>query len=252
MVANLRWVTPLRRLTSLLAVVLLVGSLAACGGSDTMTPRTVKTQCTYAADPAGAAKKAELPPGDPPKDEPTELTIATNQGDIKIGLDTKQAPCTVNAFVALAKQGYFDNTHCHRLTTSGIFVLQCGDPKATGAADDTTAGSGGPGFYTKDELVENDPRLQPCLDQTDPRSGKQFCTYTTGTVAMANAGPDTTGSQFFLVYKDSQLPNGFTVFGTMSAAGVKVVQSIAAAGAYPPNANGNTAPKTEVLISSVK
>ena len=69
---------------------------------------------------------------------------------------------------------------------------------------------------------------------------------------MANAGPDTGGSQFFLVYKDSPLPNSYTAFGRMSAAGVKVVQGIAAGGIYPQNAQGNTAPKLETVITSVK
>jgi peptidyl-prolyl cis-trans isomerase B (cyclophilin B) len=240
-----------RRLIPLLAVLLAAGSLAACGGGTT-THRAVKTQCSYAQDPGGAAKKASLPPGNPPKDLPDDVTIATNRGDIKISLAKDQAPCTVNSFVALAEQGYFDNTHCHRLTTSGIFVLQCGDPKATGQVDDPKAGAGGPGYYVKDELVKGDPRLQPCLNQTEPATGKQICTYTTGTVAMANAGPDTGGSQFFLGYKDSQLPNAYTAFGRMSAAGVKVVQAVAAGGAYPEDARQNTPPRLETVITSVK
>ena len=132
-------------------------------------------------------------------------------------------------------------------------MLQCGNPKATGKPGDPNAGSGGPGYYVKDELVDNDPRLQPCYSQTDPRSGRPYCTYTTGTLALANAGPDTGGSQFFLVYKDSPLPNAYTPFGRMSAAGVKVVQAIAAGGAYPADpSTGNTAPKLETVITSVK
>lgn len=244
--------TSLRRLAPLVTVLALIGSSASCGSDDTSTPRAEKGQCAYQKDPAQAAKQAQLPPSDPPKDEPTELTIATNRGDIKVSLDADHAPCTVNAFVALAKQGYFDNTHCHRLTTQDLYVLQCGDPTATGKVDDTAAGGGGPGFYIPDELVDQDPRLQPCFDQVDPRSGKPYCTYTTGTLAMANAGPDTSGSQFFLVYRDSPLPNSYTAFGRMSAAGVKVVQGVAAGGAYPANANGNTTPKLETVITSVK
>ena len=242
----------LPRAIVLCAAVLVAGSLTGCGSSGTTTHRAVKTQCQYVKDPAGATKKASLPPGDPPKDLPTELTIATNRGDIKVSLDADHAPCTVNAFVALAKQGYYDNTHCHRLTSGGLFVLQCGDVTATGKPDDAKAGSGSPGFYVKDELVENDPRLQPCYKDVDPQSGRPYCTYTSGTVALANGGPDTGGSQFFLVYRDSPLPNAYTAFGRMSAAGVKVVQSVAAGGAYPPNANGNTSPKLETEITSVK
>lgn len=168
---------------------------------------------------------------------PAEETISTDQGDIKVSFDTDKAPCTVNSFVSLAKQGYFDATTCHRLTSQGLFVLQCGDPSATG--------SGGPGYSFQDELVAQDPRLQPC--QTNA-NGQEICTYTTGTVAMANAGPATNGSQFFLVYRDSPLPAAYTVFGRMSAAGVQVVQDIAKAGT---SADG-VAPKTPVRISSVK
>jgi peptidyl-prolyl cis-trans isomerase B (cyclophilin B) len=250
-VANLPRVTSLRRLCVLLVVLFLAGSLAACG-SDTTTPRAKKGQCEYPTDPTGPAKKVDAPPLDPPKDVPTEVTIATNRGDIKVSLDADQAPCTVNSFVSLAKQGYFDHTHCHRLTVGTLFVLQCGNPVATGKPADPDAGTGGPGYYVKDELVKGDPRLQPCLNQTEPATGKQICTYTTGTVAMANAGPDTGGSQFFLVYKDSQLPNAYTAFGRMSAAGVKVVQSVAAGGAYPEDARQNTPPKLQTVITSVK
>ena len=156
------------------------------------------------------------------KDAPTEVTIATNRGDIKVSLDADKAPCTVNTFLSLAKQGFFDATPCPRLVTQGLYILQCGDPSGDG--------QGGPGYEFADELMPNDPRLQPCTGQMDPQSGKEVCTYTSGTVAMANAGADTNGSQFFLVYQDSPLPASYTVFGRMSAAGVKVVQSVAAQG----------------------
>jgi peptidyl-prolyl cis-trans isomerase B (cyclophilin B) len=244
-------VTSLHRFSVLLVVLLLACSLAACG-NDTLTPRTQKGQCDYPADPAGAAKKVDPPPLDPPKGQPSEVTISTNRGDIKVSLDAEQAPCTVNAFLSLAKQGFFDHTRCHRLTSAGLFVLQCGNPRATGKPGDSNASSGGPGYYVKDELVDNDPRLQPCYSQVDQRSGRPYCTYTTGTVALAKAGPDTGGSQFFLVYRDSQLPNAYNVFGKMSAAGVKVVQAVAAGGAYPADITGNTPPKLETEITSVK
>ena len=240
--ATIAGVTSPRRLSVLFLLPLLLLLAAGCGSSDdpsSSSTTTKKAACTYTA-AAPAAKKASLPPGNPPSDEPTSLTIATNVGDVKISLDADKAPCTVNSFVSLAKQGYFDGTKCHRLVNQGIFVLQCGDPSATG--------QGGPGYSFADELTDSDPRLQPCAGQVDPTSGKEVCTYTAGTLAMANAGADTNGSQFFLVYKDSPLPAAYTVFGKMSAAGVKVVQDVAKGGL----AADQTAPKTAVTITSVK
>ena len=226
------------RLTFLVLAPLLALA-AACGNNTTTTTTSdaATSECTYSSG-GQAAKQVEPPPGDLAKDAVSEVTVATSRGDVKVSFDADKAPCTVNSFLSLAKQGYFDGTTCHRLTTDGIFVLQCGDPSATG--------SGGPGYQFQDELVPQDPRLQPC--QTDPNSGQEVCTYTAGTVAMANAGPDTNGSQFFLVYKDSPLPAAYTVFGRMSAAGLKVVQSIASAG----TAADGVAPKTPVTITSVK
>ncbi len=227
-----------RRLAAL-ALVPLLAFTAACGSESTTTPKAEDSACSY-NEQGAASKEVDPPPGDPVKDAPTELTIATDKGDVKVSLDADKAPCTVNSFVSLAKQGYFDNTMCHRLTTGGLSVLQCGDPSASG--------SGGPGYEFGDELVPDDARLQPCTGQVDPQSGQEVCTYTAGTVAMANAGANTNGSQFFLVYQDSLLPAAYTVFGRMSAAGLKVVQSIAAQG----NAADGVAPKEPVTITSVK
>ena len=229
----------LRNRLAALFVLPLLALTAACGEDTPKEPAAKEGQCSY-AESGDAAKEVDPPPAAPDKDAPAEVTVATDRGDVKVSLDADKAPCTVNSFVSLAKQGYFDGTKCHRLTTEGLFVLQCGDPSATG--------SGGPGYEFDDELVDNDPRLQPCLGQVDPQSGAEVCTYTTGTVAMANAGPGTNGSQFFLVYQDSPLPAAYTVFGRMSAAGVQVVQAVAKAGLGP----DQVAPKTPVTISSVK
>ena len=98
------------------------------------------------------------------------------------------------------------------------------------------------------QVQQDDPRLQPCLGQVDQTSGAEVCTYPAGTVAMANSGPDTNGSQFFLVYADSPLPAAYTVFGRMSAAGVDVVEKIAAQGI----AADGIAPKQSVTIQSVQ
>ena len=229
---------PLRRL-SVLVVLPVLALAAACGSSTDAAPaKTAGSKCSY-VEGGDSAKQVDVPPATPAKDVAADVTIKTDQGDIKVTLDPEKAPCTVNSFLSLASQGYFDGTKCHRLVVGGLNVLQCGDPTATG--------SGGPGYSFKDELVPSDPRLEPCTGQTDPQTGKEVCTYTSGTLAMANAGPDTNGSQFFLVFADSLLPAAYTVFGKMNAAGVKVVEDIAAQG----NAADGVGPKTPVTIEKV-
>ncbi|RMI42617.1 peptidylprolyl isomerase [Streptomyces triticirhizae] len=158
---------------------------------------------------------------------PQVMTLATTCGDIELTLDPEAAPRTVNSFAFLAGEDYFDHTPCHRLTTEGIFVLQCGDPTGTG--------QGGPGYELPDENLD-DPAVADGV-------------YPTGTVAMANSGPDTGGSQFFLVYEDSQLPASYTPFGQVTG-GLDVLETIAGAGSAPPDpTSGNTAPNATVVIN---
>lgn len=229
-----------------LLVVLLLPLLVLAGcGSDSKKPAAGESDsgpCRYAKDGSTPAKPVDLPPSTPDKAEPASMVISTNAGDISVTFEADQAPCTVNSFVSLARQGYFDDTSCHRITTQGYYVLQCGDPLGTG--------QGGPGYSFGDELVPDDPRLQPC----GSTQGQAYCTYGTGTVAMANRGPDTNGSQFFLVYGNSRFPPDFTVFGRLDAAGLKVVKAIAAKGIGTPTGMGpgDGAPKDPVTISSVK
>ncbi len=179
---------------------------------------------------------------DPPSGEKAtgdvSATLVLSQGDVPIDFDTSLAPCTVANFTSLATQGYFDNTRCHRLTTVGIFVLQCGDP--------TASGSGGPGYQFPDELKGLAKELQ-CTGRDSARA----CLYPAGTVAMANGGPDTNGSQFFLVYDDSPLPPAYTVFGTMTKAGLKTVQGVAQAGTAPGADPRDGPPKQDVTINEV-
>jgi peptidyl-prolyl cis-trans isomerase B (cyclophilin B) len=154
------------------------------------------------------------------------MNLATTCGDIGIALKTSAAPHTVNSFDFLAGKGFFDHTKCHRLTTNGIYVLQCGDP--------TAAGSGGPGYTIPDENLKD----------TSLKGG----VYPAGTVAMANTGQKHTGgSQFFLVYQDSQLPASYTPFGTISDSGMKVLKKIAAAGEN--TGAGDGAPNATVVIN---
>ena len=212
----------------------LLSLLAACGGSEeepaassttsASAPDTTEAApddaaaggaCTYEKT-GDASKDAKLPPAEPLSVD--SLTIATNRGDIKATLTPDAAPCTVSSFASLAKQGYFDGTKCHRLVPG--FVLQCGDPSATG--------TGGPGYAFADELQGNE-------------------TYPAGTLAMANSGPDTNGSQFFIVLADADLPPSYTVFGSVDAAGLEVAQEIEADG----NADDGVAPAKDVILESV-
>jgi peptidyl-prolyl cis-trans isomerase B (cyclophilin B) len=180
--------------------------------------------CTYTPDPATETASG---PGLPPDKKATgqhTLTIVYNVGTVVIKLNPK-APCTVNSFQWLASQHFFTDTSCHRLVTTGIYVLQCGDPTGTG--------SGGPGYTIPDE------------DLTD-------ATYPAGEVAMANTGQaHTGGSQFFLVYKDSTGTLGptYTPFGTITS-GLDVIQKIAAKGSNNANGSGDGAPKEKVVIES--
>lgn len=221
---------------ALLVLPLLMIPLASCGddeggtasealageGTTELSGERVEvpagTTCSWSED-GNAAKAVELPPATP---EPVgSLTLVTSAGDLPLTLDVENAPCTTGSFTSLAEQGYFDGTECHRLTTEGIFVLQCGDPTGTG--------TGGPGYSFADEL-----------------SGAE--TYPAGTLAMANAGPNTNGSQFFIVYDDTMLPPSYTVFGTIDEAGLEVVRTVAADGSDSSNGPGDGAPNTAVTI----
>ena len=199
-------------------------------------PADLGKNCQYPA--AQAASKPNKPPrtGEVPTD-PAQVSasMSTDQGNIGIQLDNAKSPCTVNSFASLAQQGFFKDTPCHRLTTSpGLAVLQCGDP--------TGSGSGGPGYefaneYPTNQFQPDDPQLQNPV------------TYPRGTLAMANAGPGTNGSQFFLVYKDSQLPPGYTVFGMIDETGLATLDKIAAAGVEGGGQDGK--PATPVTVKSI-
>lgn len=155
------------------------------------------------------------------------VTFDTTCGPVVAALDGDAAPQAVGSLVALAGEGYFDSTPCHRLTTAGIFVLQCGDPTGTG--------TGGPGYNFGP--VENAP-----ADDL----------YPAGTLAMARVGNDgaSMGSQFFIVYDDSTIPSdaagGYTVMGSVTS-GLDIVQRVAGAG----NAPGGEAPAQSIGIRSV-
>jgi len=193
----------------------------------TPTPTEVKepaTHCTYT--PSGtAARKVGIPSATPDFKATYQATINTNRGAIVIDLLNSKATCTVNSFVFLAQKGFFNKTPCPRLVTTGIFVLQCGDPTGTGA--------GGPGYEFESENLAG-------------------ATYNTGTLAMANSGtPNSNGSQFFIVYKNTPLPPSYTPFGTVTS-GLNILTAVAKAGVKPPlNPAGGGHPKESVTIESI-
>ncbi|GLW91042.1 peptidylprolyl isomerase [Actinokineospora globicatena] len=192
-----------------------------------------KVSCEYPAEAdKPAAKQVKAPETKDISSQGTATaTLAINGGEVKATLDRALAPCTVNSFTSLAKQGYFNDTPCHRLTTTdGLQVLQCGDPSGTG--------SGGPGYSFDDEVF---PEIK----------------YGRGLLAMANAGknPDTNkgtnGSQFFIVYGTAELPPNYTVFGSIDAESMKKIDEIAKAGTVSQGNPGDGKPKNEVKISTV-
>ncbi len=195
--------------------------------------------CSYAS-ATPVAKKVSFPSATPDYTDSYQATLNTNQGKITFNLLNNKATCTVNSFVHLAETGYFNNTQCHRLLTSGIYVLQCGDPYATATAKlncSTTSkiGTGTPGYDFASENLTG-------------------AKYPAGTVAMANEGSATTnGSQFFIVFKDSTsgLTASYTPFATVSS-GLDIVQNVAKDGySCQYGQSGGGAPKKKVIIDSV-
>jgi len=196
-------------------------------GAERAGQTTTAGSCTYTYDAQGSSGSTavDAPSGDLPTGTQAE-TIATSAGAIGVTLDyTGAGACAADSFATLASQGFFDNTPCHRLTTSdGLKVLQCGDPSGTG--------TGGPGY-------------------SFPTGTDGSETYGRGVLAMANSGQGTDGSQFFLVYGDSQLPPNYTVFGSIDESGLGVLDTIAAAGDDSSNGPGDGAPNTPVTITAV-
>ncbi|MCW2674160.1 MAG: putative peptidyl-prolyl cis-trans isomerase [Frankiales bacterium] len=186
------------------------------GASATATPSPTKLACVYRADGTTNSRviTRPTPPGFGTRRNGV-ATMVTNHGTVEFALLTSDAPCAVRSFAFLASKKYFDGSTCSRLTTGGLQFLQCGDPvKGTG-----------PGYEFPDE------NLSPST------------TYPTGTVAMANHGPNTNGSEFFLCYGDTQLPPQFVPFGRITS-GLAVLGAIARAGAPA----GDGAPRSATTI----
>lgn len=200
-------------------------------------PEGLGSDCQYPQSAEEASKPNDAPREGRVPTEPAQVSasMATNQGNIGLQLDNAKAPCTVNSFASLAQQGWFDDTPCHRLTTSeSLKVLQCGDP--------TGVGTGGPGYQFANEYPTN--QYQP-----DDPALMEPVVYPRGRLAMANAGPGTNGSQFFLVFGDSQLPPNYTVFGTIDETGLQTLDKIAAEGTIDGGPDGP--PKLDVNVESI-
>jgi len=145
--------------------------------------------------------------------------LQTSAGDIVISLNAKATPKTVNNFVYLSRQKFYDQTPFHRVIKG--FMIQGGDPEGTGR--------GGPGYRFDDEPITLE--------------------YKRGTVAMANAGPNTNGSQFFIMHQDYQLPKNYVIFGTVRE-GMDVVDKIATAETIA-DGRENSTPKTPVTVGAI-
>lgn len=186
-------------------------------------PAEPETPCSYPA--SGTAAKEVSPPTnlEPLNSGTVDATIVLNGEDVPVSLDRALAPCGVNSFLSLASQGFYDDGTCHRVTTSEqLNILQCGDP--------TGKGNGGPGYSFATEVA------------TD-------ATYPVGTVALANAGADTNGSQFFIVYGPTTLTAEYTILGTVTGEGMSAVNEVAAQGAQKGAQDG--LPVTEAIIAKV-
>lgn len=150
-----------------------------------------------------------------------KAVLNTTEGKITIELNTSNTPITTNNFIALSKKNFYNGTIFHRVIEG--FMIQGGDPSGTGA--------GGPGYKFADEPFEGE--------------------YTRGTVAMANAGPNTNGSQFFIMHEDKPLPKAYTIFGKV-VEGIEVVDKIATAPTFITPGGENSKPINPVEITSVE
>lgn len=198
------------------------------GPSATLSPAGAKAGCS---EPPVVPSARTAEPLDPPEDEASGTwigTIETNCGPIEVELFGDLAPVTVASFGHLAEASYWADSPCHRLTTQGIFVLQCGDPTGTGR--------GAPGYTFG---IEN-----------APEDGK----YPPGTLAMARSqDPNSNGGQFFIVYEDTELPvagGGYSIFGRVIG-GMDIVDRVATEGVDGGGADGTPAAPISILSVEV-
>jgi peptidyl-prolyl cis-trans isomerase B (cyclophilin B) len=212
---------------------------ASCGWN---TPANTKTLTNVGQPPVSGE----------PRTGTETMAITTDQGAIDVSLNLAESPCAASSLSYLAKKNFYNNTKCNRLTTAGTFILNCGDPKGDG--------TGGPTYTFADEYLPSPvpPSAAPSTDPSasaDPSaspSAPSTVVYPAGTVAMSNNAPDTNGSQFFIVYKDSTFPPNYTIVGTV-ASGLDVVTKVAAGGAVDSTgkATNDGTPKTTTTIQTL-
>jgi peptidyl-prolyl cis-trans isomerase B (cyclophilin B) len=262
-------------------LVVVLGTVWALGGFSSKPKKVGASPTCVWNKPANTSTLKDV--GQPPTSgEPRAgvdtMTITTNLGTITASLDLAKAPCTASSFHYLAGKGFFTNTKCYKLTTGGPYALYCGDPNSNG--------TGGPTYRFANEYVPTP--LLPSASAAPSAAGsaaapsgsaaasptaasptaasptaaasaapsaspsQAMVTYIRGSLVMANDGPDTNGSRFFIVYKDSQLPASYTLFGSVNT-GLDVVEKVAGAGAEDSEgkATADGAPKTDLTIQSV-
>ncbi len=213
-----------KALLSAMAALVLVAM--ACGGEDEGTPpaasSATSSASTAAQQPEASHMQWDAPPAmsiDTAKQY--HATLRTSYGDITLELYPREVPVTVNNFVFLARQGYYDGVVFHRIVRG--FMVQGGDPTGTGR--------GGPGYRFADEQVTRD--------------------YVRGTLAMANSGPNSNGSQFFIMHQDFALPPAYTIFG-MVTEGLDVLDAIANSPVEPGPGGERSLPVERIVIQSVE
>ncbi len=222
----------MKRLSTFLGCIVAVGVLTACSGNDSSEDVGSEAHQEKVSAFVDACGVQSAPDGNldlVPAEElsgQVELNFVTNFGNIPMVMDADKAPCAVSVINQLAKSGFYDQTQCHRITNLGFYILQCGDPTGTS--------QGGPGFTFADEY---------------PVGTSETGLYKAGTVAMANAGENTNGSQFFFNYKDSELSSDYTIFGTVTEEGMATLKAIGDKGAVDGASDG--APAEAVIIESV-
>jgi len=207
------------------------------GAATTPSPTPSPTECVWTeVEPSDRVVDVGLPPEDEPREGTQIMTVSTNLGEIKVEVDVAAAPCIAASFTHLASQEFYDGTKCHRMCPG---MLQCGDPTAKGEGYRDTDGTGGPSYRFNDENLPIDA---------------EGSYYPAGTVAMANSGPNTNGSQFFFIYSDTDL-NGphYSVIGTVIE-GMDVlerVDEIGHDGAFEPSPGGGH-PNEDIIIESLR